>query len=275
MSAIVSKLGHALAICCVLTLTGGCFGGSSLESGAENAPDSGGAGGGGAPTGDPDDGAGFGEQCITASDCVLAASTCCECPSFAAPVGEGYDAGCDAVDCEAPSGLCPAVEATCDAGSCVMICSPIIADKTCTFGFARDEAGCLTNDCATPASEVAQCELDTDCVEIPADCCGCALGGKDQAASAAEANAILDGLACPTNPACPGVDTCDPSQVPRCITGSCVLSADIVDPQPNPSAAQLCGTPQLEVCPSGTLCVLNEESAKNASDLGVGSCSTF
>ncbi len=248
---------------------GGCFG-TSNEATADQGPNS---GGGGEEFPEPGDDFGGNQQCESPSDCVLAASTCCECPSFAAPIGEGYDAGCDAVDCEAPTGVCPAVEATCESGECVMICSPITTDKTCTFGFVRDAAGCLTNECASPESDLGECEIDTDCVQIPADCCGCANGGEDRAAPATDATGLVDDLSCPPSPACPGVDVCDETQVPRCVTGACVLSDESMNPQPDPSSTQLCGTPQLEACPAGSVCTLNEVSAKEASNLGVGSCS--
>ncbi len=265
-----SKIRLAMLLGGALALAAGCVGGANDEISGESGPGSG-AGGGSAP--DPeDDGAGAFAQCTEPSDCVLAASTCCECPTFAAPVGEGYDAGCDAVDCVEPTGRCPAVEATCDAGACVMICSPIQTDKTCTFGFVRDDLGCLTNECATPDTDLGQCELDADCVQIPADCCGCSNGGSDRAAPASDAGALLGALECPPNPACPGIDVCDSSQIPRCITGSCVLADESLNPSPDPSSTQLCGTPQLESCPIGSVCLLNQVSAKEASDLGVGSC---
>ena len=267
-----TKLRLALLLGGALVLGSGCFDGlASSETASDKGPNSG--GGGEVPEPGDDDGFGGAQQCATASDCVLAASTCCECPSFAAPTGEGYDAGCDAVDCEAPTGVCPAVEATCDSGECVMICSPIQTDRTCSFGFVRDEAGCLVNECAGAETEVAECEIDDDCVQIPADCCGCANGGEDRAAPTSDSVGLVDGLDCPPDPACPGVDVCDATQVPRCITGACVLSDESVNPQPDPSSTQLCGTPQLEACPDESVCILNEVSAKEANNLGVGSCS--
>ncbi|MCP4447709.1 MAG: hypothetical protein GY811_20585 [Myxococcales bacterium] len=269
----LSMLRLALILGGALLLIGGCFGSESSELSLGGGSDDGGGRGGFGPPQEGDYGLGEPQQCTQASDCVLAASTCCECPSFAARMGEGYDAGCDAIDCEAPTGLCPAVEATCDSGECIMICSPIQTDKTCAFGFIRDDAGCLTNECATPSMDLAECEIDTDCVQIPADCCGCAQGGEDRAALAEDAEALVDELACPPSSACPEIDVCDSSQIPRCITGSCVLADLSMNPQPDPSSIQLCGTPQLELCPSGSQCVLNQVSAKEASDLGVGSCS--
>jgi hypothetical protein len=156
---------------------GGCFdGGNDLSPLAEVDPDQ--------DPNDPDKGNGGGAgsgACEVASDCVLAASTCCDCPSFAVAAGEGYDAGCDEVNCDA-SGICPAVEATCEEGQCSLVCSPLIADQICAFGFEADEAGCLLNECAgAPTSAEAECEIDADCVQVPADCCGCAAGGLDKA----------------------------------------------------------------------------------------------
>jgi len=256
----IARLGLAVLL---LTFTlGGCFDNLSNES-AEKDQDP--------NSGEPpnDDQA---PQCTTTSDCVLAASTCCECPSFSAPSTEGYDdADCEAVEC-GPQGVCPAVEPQCDTGVCVMICSPLIADRTCAVGFVRDEAGCLRNACVVVSDELAICEFDEDCTQIPADCCGCALGGVDQSVPVSEADSFLGGLDCPPNPSCPEVNVCDPEQVPRCIAGACTLGIAPTDIQPDPSTLQLCGTPQLSMCPVGSLCILNAEAGEMAATLGVGSC---
>ncbi len=255
----IARLASAFLL---LTLAlGGCFGELSNDS-AEQDPNSG---------GEPpmDDGAA--PQCTTPTDCVLAASTCCECPSFSAPASEGYDAGCEAVEC-GPQGVCPAVEPQCDTGVCVMICSPLIADRTCAFGFVRDEAGCLRNECVVSDEPSTMCEFDEDCTQIPADCCGCALGGVDQSVPVAEEDSFLGGLDCPPKPSCPDVNVCDPEQVPRCIAGVCTLDVALTDIEPDPSTPQLCGTPQLSMCPVGSLCILNAKAGELAPTLGVGSC---
>ncbi len=262
-------LSFALAL--AIPLLGGCLAGTSVDEANRN-PDDGFGGGAGGGDMNPDPGEPSG-QCQVAEDCVLAASTCCECPSFAAPVGEGYDAGCDAVDCKEPSGLCPAVEATCDSGECVMICSPVEVNRTCAFGFERDAGGCLQNSCAATPPSGGECQVDNDCVQIPADCCGCDGGGADQAVPNDEAESILDGLACPDNPSCPDIDVCDVSQVPRCIAGLCALADEPMNPNLEEPSIQMCGTPELGMCPEGFRCLLNGDSAKKASDLGVGSCS--
>lgn len=230
------------------------------------------------PNPDPDLGGGGGMDgatsgCEIASDCVLAASTCCECPSFAVPAGQGYDAGCDEVDCEA-SGLCPAVEASCDQGQCVMICSPLITDKTCSFGFEADVAGCLINECAGgPTSFVPECEISSDCVQVAADCCGCGLGGLDKAIPAELADDDADLLNCPVDPACPGIDVCNADESAQCVAGLCTLVTAPGSPTPPDEApANLCGTPELPVCATGFSCVLNAVSANDASALGVGTC---
>ncbi len=242
----------------VLLLSIGCLDQSTSKSGDPESGDGG---------GEPDDRQGA-DQCTTPTDCVLAASTCCECPSFSAPVGGGYDAGCEEVECGPQQGVCPAVEPRCDTGTCVMVCSPLVADRTCAEGFVRDEAGCLRNECVV-SDEIAICEVDDDCQKIPADCCGCALGGVDHAVPAADADSFLGSLDCPPGPECPGVDVCDSEQVPRCIAGACTLGVASTDV--DPLLSQLCGTPQLSLCPPASLCMLNAEDG-NASALGVGLC---
>ncbi len=266
----MATAGFMLRIALVLAIPalGGCFEGLSASESNHDSPDDGleeepnpDLGGGGAKL-----------QCEVPSDCVLAASTCCECPTFAAPEGEGYDAGCDAVDCKEPSGLCPAVEATCDEGQCTMICSPVLVDRSCAFGFERDAAGCLRSECVGTPPTGPECELDTECVQIPADCCGCATGGEDRAVPESDAGLAQDELGCPSNPSCPGIDVCDASQVPRCITGVCVLSDEPMNPSMEEPSILLCGTPELGTCADGFNCLLNADSAKKANDLGVGSC---
>lgn len=211
-------------------------------------------------------------QCVVAGDCVLAASNCCDCPSFAVNVGDGYQGACEDVECPT-AGLCPAVEASCDeAGQCLMICSPIITDKSCEFGFANDALGCLLDECAVaPDADEGGCTVDEDCVRIALDCCGCGQGGEDGAVVAAEATAFTSGLSCQDNPQCPGIDVCEPEQVPRCMSNTCVL-APMTKAEPPASADLRCGTPEFPACDVGQDCVLNDVSAKDASTLGVGIC---
>lgn len=237
---------------------------SSRPAGAQENPDQ-------SDPSDPEMG-GADIQCEIAADCALAASTCCDCPSFAVPLGEGYGAGCEEVDCGA-SGLCPAVEASCDDGQCVMICSPLIADKVCSFGFAMDAAGCLVNECeGEPASTPTECEVDADCVQVPADCCGCGLGGADKALPAGQAEDDANELNCPIDPACPGIDVCDADESAQCISGQCTLAATPGSLQPPDAADMQCGTPDLPACATGFSCVLNAVSANDATALGVGTC---
>jgi hypothetical protein len=257
----------------VLAMGSGCFAGSAADLEGAGA-DSGGGGGGAVsePGGDPDDGAAA--ECQVAADCVLAASSCCECPSFAVPAGSGFDSGCEDVEC-VPDGVCSAVEAACDGGQCVMICSPIITDKTCEFGFATDDSGCLLDECAGASpNRSAECEIDTDCVEVPADCCGCGRGGADTAVPSGEADSFSDGLGCPADASCPEIDVCDPTELPRCVGGSCTLApADgSTPPLDGSEPVVLCGTPELAPCEAGTICVLNANSPNNGSELGVGRC---
>jgi hypothetical protein len=156
-----------------------------------------------------------------------------------------------------------------------MICSPVITDKICSFGFQVDEAGCLTNECAGgPTSAVPECELDADCVQVPADCCGCGAGGLDKAVPLDQADDAADNLNCPVDPACPGIDVCNADESAQCIAGACTLAPGTPDFMEDPPAEEvvLCGTPELPLCAEGFTCVLNAISANDATALGVGSC---
>jgi len=220
---------------------------------------------------EPGGGAGSASLCTIDSDCSLAASTCCECPSFAVPAGQGFDSGCAAVDCTGgPTSLCPAIQARCMDGQCSASCSPILTSKVCEFGFVRDGAGCLLDKCAAADTTAGECTVDSDCVQIPNDCCGCARGGTDRAAPASDAQAIVDAQACGGTLLCPEIYVCDAEKVPRCVSKTCVLAPVSQPPALDPSAAILCGAPQYAACPASYSCLLN--AFADASDLGVGSC---
>ena len=153
-----------------------------------------------------------------------------------------------------------------------MVCAPIITTKTCPLGFERDVQGCLTDICIVPEpGQITECEQDSQCVQIPADCCGCSAGGADRAVAAERADSELEALECPDNPTCPDVNACDEAEVPQCLAGRCVLAISVGEDVMNGVDA-LCGTPELGACDDGMECVLNAISSKDASELGVGSC---
>lgn len=252
-------------------VTPGC-GSSSLDanagSGGGGGDDNGGAGGGGGGSG------GAAPACAIPSDCVPASSTCCACASFAVPAASGYDDGCGGITCPEPVD-CPLVQPDCQAGSCQLVCSPVTATEVCDGGFARDDFGCLVDACADPGA--AECQGDGDCAEVMADCCGCSAGGRDTSVPSDQVDAYLASLDCPSDPACPGVNVCDSSQMPRCMAGQCVLAsppptAPAADGGPGDGTTIYCGTPDQPGCPPGTVCVLNHPEAKDATQLGVGSC---
>ncbi|MCX5747601.1 MAG: hypothetical protein NT062_34480 [Proteobacteria bacterium] len=238
----------------VLVLASGCFQ-SNLD--AKLGPPADGTinGDGGAGT-DPN--AVF---CQLDGDCALAGATCCECPTFAVASG---DFGCNGVACPTPS-ACPAVQARCVANTCAVVCTPVTCDAACADGFVTDAAGCLTCACA-PAAPAA-CHVDGECARVAADCCGCAAGGMDTAVLASDATGFVDGLGCPMNPQCPGIDTCEPGVVARCLQGSCALTT--VGAMP----ATSCGRPDLPACPASQQCILNSDAT--ATSFGVGVCGTL
>jgi hypothetical protein len=247
-----------------------CVGQASDEhqdgAGAGDLGDDGGDDSGGAGEAPPD------AECAVAADCVAAASTCCECPSFAVPSSSGYDQACDEVDCEPPSG-CSAAQPACVGGACQLVCTPIATDLSCELGFARDDFGCLVDACATaPDAGADECELDADCVQVPADCCGCAAGGEDTAVPADQVDEHEDGLDCRADPTCPDVDLCDPSREPRCVYGHCELSAPPGDGSGDDVPSVRCGIDGDPPCEGGQVCVLNHPDGGDATRAGAGSC---
>lgn len=255
----------------LLALAPACAGRYAEEGGLAGGGDSddGGGEGGGAP-GEGDDGGGAPPECTVADDCVLVASTCCQCPSFAAPLG-GLGDGCDAVECSDPPTDCPAIEAACRAGICAVACAPVVTAQSCAFGFARDVAGCLVDVCAPESdADPASCAGDGDCVRVAADCCGCELGGEDIAVAAEAADAFVAGLDCDGEVSCPGVDVCTPEQVPQCVAGHCALLAPRGDD--GTGSLAFCGTLDHPPCEAGSVCVLNGPEANDAAALGVGAC---
>jgi len=218
-------------------------------------------------------------ECAVDVDCTGGGASCCECPSFAQSRASGWDDSCEDVTCQAPP-TCSAAPA-CDQGQCVLRCAEVVCDLECAGGFVADDLGCLTCACSASPLPPSECQVDADCVRVPADCCGCELGGADTAVPASGADTFTDGLGCSGNGTCPGVDVCDPALVPRCLAGACALSGppttDPTDPPDAGSGAeadQYCGTPDLPPCPVGQQCVLNDPAAMEASQAGLGVCRT-
>jgi len=208
-----------------------------------------------------DDGYGSGgaaPECATANDCAFEAAKCCDCPTYAAPKSDPAANACAGVMC--PVTTCPQnIALACNAGRCELACAPMECTLSCADGFVVDANGCLSCECAQVTTRA--CVADSDCAEAPADCCGCAKGGRDTAVPASQLPDYLASLACPTNPSCPGNDTCDPSDGPACVQGAC----DLVVPAP----AAACGRADLPACASGDHCVVNADSSATAHGLGV------
>lgn len=239
-----------VALCGVATLSG-CPLSKSAEDGlADPGGDDNGMGSGsGAPQ----------SFCSTDNECELAASSCCECPSFATNRGDPSNSACTGIVCPTPP-VCPAnVRAACNLTKhqCEATCVEVACAASCPDGYAIDPAtGCLSCQCAAPMAN--GCANDGECVETREDCCGCARGGKDTAVLGSTVSIYDQMLSCPQNPYCPGIDTCDPAAEPRCVQGSCVLTDALLP-------ANAC----TGSCASGT-CTLNRDP--DASALGVGVC---
>lgn len=199
-------------------------------------------------------------ECMVDSDCVLEGVKCCDCPSYAEPKSTPGALACDTVPC--PPSSCPNnVRAACDQNfQCTIACLPMACSSSCAAGYEIDASGCLECTCAAVNSR--SCTSDSDCVRVRADCCGCTRGGSDTAVLASDAAGFDASLMCPTNPQCPGGDTCAPDLAPKCIEGAC----ELVEPLP----AGACGRSDLPACPSGQSCVINANP--DATKQGVGVC---
>ena len=216
-----------------------------------------------APNAFPGDAAGGlapGVACVEDTDCALSGATCCACPSFAVAANDPGLKTCAAVNC--PMMDCPQnLRAACTRGTCQLACAAVACSTSCATGYAADANGCLTCDCLQPGPEA--CVRDQDCVDVKADCCGCALGGSDIAILASQAAAYGASLGCPQSPQCPNQNVCEPGAVAHCSQGGCVLEA------PRPLPANACGRPDLPACPAGQTCVVNANADADAQGVGV------
>lgn len=223
-------------------------------------------GGGGGGT----DGSGSGEgqvpepNCVVDSDCVTAGPRCCDCPTHAVPMTDPSALACADVDC-GPMSCGSPTEAACQNGHCELVCSPVACDPTitCDSGFAVDTNGCLTCQCAGTAAADAECTVDTDCVRVRADCCGCDQGGTDTAVPVGQAGDYDASLMCPSSPSCPGGNSCPADLSARCVQGACALVEGTLP-------ANACGRADLMACLAGQFCTVNANDL--ATMQGVGVC---
>lgn len=204
----------------------------------------------------------FPSTCEIDDDCVLGAATCCECPTFALPASQNQ-AACGDVEC--PPMSCPNnVEAVCGAqGTCGLRCLPMQCDLSCDHGFVIDATGCLTCECAAAPANACD-DSSNPCVEVPADCCGCARGGEDTAVPASDVGSFEDGLGCPKDPLCPENGTCTNVE-PACVQGRC----ELLGPFDQDPPANACGLAADPACPPDEVCTINAVSAANVRGVGV------
>jgi hypothetical protein len=230
-----------------LTLTAAL---AACQSVSPAALDNGGGGGGGGSG----SGQGTNVECAIDADCALAAAKCCDCPTFAVPLTDPAHRACEGISC--PVSSCPMnARATCSGGACVLACAPVACQLACAQGYAIDPTGCL--ECACADIPAPACTGDSDCVRTRADCCGCARGGADTAVAAGDQPAFDANLACPTDPQCPGGDTCAAGTAPACIEGACQLVTA--------APANACSG----ACAGGQQCVLNSDADATMHGLGV------
>jgi hypothetical protein len=202
-------------------------------------------------------------ECLRDADCVAAGPRCCDCPTHAVPAISPEQEACSDVDC-APVACGSPMQAACSDYQCVLVCTPLACagDIACLDGFVADGNGCLTCQCASIAT-AAECTVDSDCVRVRDDCCGCENGGYDDAVPAATAESHDRALVCPAHPSCPGGNRCAPDLAPRCVQGSCSLVAGDLPPG-------ACGRSDLPACPAGQACYVN--ASDQATMHGVGVC---
>jgi hypothetical protein len=231
---------------------GGGFGGGSDGTGGGGGGNGSGGGGGAVPL----------SSCGSDADCELASSACCECPTFALNVADA-NSGCSEVTCGAMT-CSQNVRAACLQDECQLQCVPLECDLSCADGFVVDTSGCLTCACAEPSQDA--CTPDANqaesCVEVPADCCGCARGGKDVAILQSQVAQFQASLNCPADPQCPETDTCDAGAHATCSQSRCELLDNADQP------ANECGLPTDAGCGSN-VCVINAIDAANARHVGV------
>lgn len=251
-----------LALLCVAL--GGCPG--ALEDRALAADEDGAGGGNGSGSGDGA-GQGLAPNCVQDTDCAAAAPKCCDCPTHAVPTTDPSQIACANVNCGPMQ--CGAVElvAACKNNYCVLVCEAVACDATaaaaCPSGFATDANGCLTCECAGTADIGGECTMDVDCARVRNDCCGCTNGGEDTAVPASQAAQHDAMLYCPSDPVCPGGNTCAPDLAARCVQGTCELVAGPLPPD-------ACGRADLPACPSTEACYVNTND--QATMHGVGVC---
>lgn len=245
-----------LALILLSAACGGGLGdrGLAAEEDSDGAGNGSGTSGGSAPY----------ATCNIDSDCVPAGPKCCDCPTHAVSKYDPSQSACFNVDC-GPMECGSEMEAACVSGVCTLVCAPVACDASisCPAGFATDANGCLTCECVGVADAGSECTMDSQCARVRDDCCGCANGGSDTAVPADTAAAYDAALNCPTNPTCPGGDTCAPDLAARCVQGTCSLVAGPLPPN-------ACGRADLPPCPAGEYCYVNESDP--ATMHGVGVC---
>jgi hypothetical protein len=177
------------------------------------------------------------------------------------------------------------VQAKCNGGQCVLACTPIECDLTCANGFLVDSSGCLTCECAPPSANACSPAMTGPdaCIEVPADCCGCARGGKDIAILSSQAAAFQASLNCPAQPQCPETNACNANLQATCSDTRC----ELLDPSSQPANecgvappgcvldpidGTLGGFGQVDCaaanCPAGEVCFINTIDVANTRHVG-------
>jgi hypothetical protein len=110
----------------------------------------------------------------------------------------------------------------CTDGACLAECRATGA--RCPLGSECAERVCIRAPCPSycePIDPVTACEVDSDCVEAPVNCCPCSMGGYSRAVNASYADSAPE---CdPSTPiACPAVYLCRDER-PACVENRCQM----------------------------------------------------
>ncbi len=108
----------------------------------------------------------------------------------------------------------------CSGAECAVECG---ADDACPIGTECDRVVCVRAPCPSFCRTIdptTACEVDSDCVSIPAGCCGCSMGGENIAVNGDYADARRP-TGCEGR-ACPAVYLCADER-PACVANRCEL----------------------------------------------------
>jgi len=164
------------------------------------------------------------QACAADDECVMVDADCCGCSSGgrSTAVNGAWEAewyehlACPPTYACLDVYLCDGSVPACVDGACRLVAPPAddcAADADCgEGGFCRDGR----------CESWTACASDDECVEVPAGCCPCSMGGRSTAVNARWAGLWQAHLDCSPNIACLAVYLCQ-DWAPACVAGHCAL----------------------------------------------------